>query len=131
MTKESFIRRYRVAVLGGMLAWRLVLFNPFAARGAYDALAGLVYGIGLGLLPATALAALAGRIRTRGVLVVAALAVFAADVAALAVARWSPSSTASVAVMLAPLLSLVTIVLAAALAGLVSRRGDARQTPAA
>lgn len=131
MTKESFIRRYRVAVLGGMLAWRLVLFNPFAARGAYDALAGLVYGIGLGLLPATALAALAGRIRTRGVLVVAALAVFAADAAALAVARWSPSSTASVAVMLAPLLSLVTIVLAAALAGLVSRRGDARQTPAA
>jgi hypothetical protein len=131
MTKESFIRRYRVAVLGGMLAWRLVLFNPFAARGAYDALAGLVYGIGLGLLPATALAALAGRIRTRGVLVVAALAVFAADAAALAVARWSPSSTASVAVMLAPLFSLVTIVPAAALAGLVSRRGDARQTPAA
>jgi hypothetical protein len=33
--------------------------------------------------------------------------------------------------MLAPLLSLVTIVPAAALAGLVSRRVDARQTPAA
>jgi hypothetical protein len=101
----------RVAWLaGGALAWRLVLFNPFAARGAYDALEGLAYGVGIGMLPAAALAVLAGRVRARWVLVAAALAAFGTDIATAAVAQASPSSTAGVALILAPLLELVTVV---------------------
>jgi hypothetical protein len=110
MTDESLVRRYRIAVLGGALAWRLVLFNPFAARGAYDALEGLAYGVGIGMLPAAALAVLAGRVRARRVLVAAALAAFGTDIATAAVAQASPSSTAGVALILAPLLELATVI---------------------
>jgi hypothetical protein len=116
MTDESFVRRYRIAVLGGALAWRLVLFNPFAARGAYDALEGLAYGVGLGMLPAAAFAILAGRLRSRWVLVAAALVALGIEVAAFACALASSSSTAAVALMFAPLVELVTVVLAAAVA---------------
>jgi uncharacterized membrane protein YhaH (DUF805 family) len=67
----------------------------------------------------------------RWVLAAAALATFGTDAVALLLARSSSSSTAGVVVMLAPLLSLATIVPAAALAGLRSRREDDRPTPAA
>ncbi len=121
MTDESFVRWYRVAVLGGMAAWRLVLFNPFAARGLYNALEGLVYGVGLGMLSVAALALLAARRSARWVFVSAAAGVFTVDVVALLVARSSSSSTAGVVVMLAPLISLLTVVPAAAVAGPLGR----------
>jgi hypothetical protein len=75
-----------------------------------DALEGLAYGLGIGMLPAAALAVLAGRVRARRVLVAAALAVFGTDIATSAVAQASPSSTAGVALILAPLLELVTVI---------------------
>jgi hypothetical protein len=123
MTDERFIRRYRAAVLGGAAAWRLVLFNPLGARGFGDALEGLVYGLGLGLLPAAALAALAGRVRPRWVLVAATFALFATDATALVLARSSPSSTAGVVVLLAPLLELVTVIPAAVLVWSLAQPG--------
>jgi hypothetical protein len=115
MTDQSFVRWYRVAVLGGMAAWRLVLFNPFAARGVYDAIEGLVYGAGVGLLPAVALAVLASWLRSRSILVAAASIVMAIEGAALTASKLSDSSTAGVVVLLAPVFGLVTVVPAAAL----------------
>jgi hypothetical protein len=64
-----------------------------------------------------ALAALARFIGVRWVLVVAANAVLGMDVAAFVAARSSSSSTAGVSVLLVPILSLVTVVPAAALLG--------------
>jgi hypothetical protein len=110
MTDESFVRRYRIAVLCDALAWRLVLFNPIGARGAYDAIEGLVYGVGLGMLPAAALAVLAARLRSRGALVAGALAALGIEVAAFATAGASSSSTVVVALMIAPMLEVITLI---------------------
>ncbi len=122
MTDDSFVRRYRAAVLGGTLAWRLALFNPLGARAAYDALEGLAYGVGLGMLPGAALAALAGRLRSRWVLVAGALAVLGIEVGAFAGARSSSSSTVGAALMLAPVLELITVVPVTALLGKLNAR---------
>lgn len=110
MTAECFIRRYRIAVLAVGAAWRLFVLWPAGARYPLEA---VVYGLGLGLLPYAALAFLPQFIGTRWVLVAAAIAVLGIDVAAFVAARSSSSSTAGVAVMVSPLLALVTIVPAA------------------
>jgi hypothetical protein len=78
--------------------------------------------LGLGLLPYVALAGLARFIGVRWVLVAAAIAAIAVDVAAFVVARSSSSSTAGVAVVLMPFLALSTVVPGAALLGWLLRR---------
>jgi hypothetical protein len=62
VTAPRFVTRYRIAVLGAGTICRLLILWHDGLRHPVDA---VVYGLGLGLLPYAALAALAGRVRTR------------------------------------------------------------------
>jgi hypothetical protein len=119
VSDERFLSSYRVAVVAAGLVVRGVILNLWGARYALEA---VVFGLGIGLLPYAALAVLARRLRVRWVLVSAGAAVLALDFGVWWSARQSDSSTAGVAVLLVPLLSLVLVVPIAAVLARFARR---------
>jgi hypothetical protein len=119
VTDPRFVTRYRIAVLGaGTICRLLILWH----EGVRHPVEGVVYGLGLGLLPYAALAALAGLVRTRWVMVLAAVAVLGIDATAFVGARSGASSTAGVALLITPLVALLTVAPTAAAVGWLVRR---------
>jgi hypothetical protein len=93
-------------------------FDELACRAPSSVLA----AAGTSRRPYAALAALAGIVRTRWVMVVAAIAVLGIDATALVGARSSASSTAGVALLITPFVALVTVAPTAAAVGWFVRR---------
>jgi hypothetical protein len=124
VTDPRFVTRYRIAVLGaGTICRLLILWH----EGVRHPVEGVVYGLGLGLLPYAALAALAGLVRTRWVMVLAAVSVLGIDATAFVGARSSALSAAVIALLIAPLVALVAVApMAAAIGWLVRRRRSRR-----
>jgi hypothetical protein len=106
VTADRFVRGYRYVVIGGAVGWRVVVL---LACGAHLDLGALVLGIALGVLPFAALALIASRVRIRLALVLATAAVLSIDMVAALPAMLGRSSTASVGLMISPLVGLAAV----------------------
>lgn len=113
----KFYRLYRGALLALGIAWKLVVFmQPIARRGS--SLLGTDGLIFLwGLLPYVLLVALARRVGSKVVLVLAAVLVVGTDLIAGRAAMFPQSSTDPVALFFQPFFAVVLIIPLALLAG--------------